>query len=150
MVALDNLHRELLPWWISILYVKILWLRIRYLGEMVQGAPLQCVALSSIALFGLDSQRTRLLDNIRSFPHRNPLLSWGVTIPLWRRLPVKKGHLMAHASSIGLELKILSDMLLNIRTLIAPKIQCQENIYFSWKLCMLYQGVGAERLHVTM
>ena len=36
-----------------------------------------------------------------------------------------------HASSAELELKMLSDILLNVRTQISPKISYQENLYFS-------------------
>ena len=63
-------------------------------GQESPRNPLAVIGSEFCGFIRPDSQRIRLLDNVRSFPHRNPSLHWGATPPLRQRLPVKNWHLM--------------------------------------------------------
>ena len=63
-------------------------------GQESPRNPLAVIGSEFCGFIRPECQRIRLLDNVRSFSHRNPSLHWGATPPLGQRLPVKNRHLM--------------------------------------------------------
>lgn len=153
MVALGSLLREFLPWLGAILDLKKLWLSHLVFGRDGPKSRLAVCPSELCCFILLGHQSTRLLDNIGSFPRRNPPLSSDVTTHFLLRLLVKKGHWKtpptSGPSSMGLELKILSAILLNRGFRFLLKFNTGKIFLSPKNLTCFIRNLRAERPHVT-